>query len=96
MNNPTLTMTRFDFLIIQIPKRVLIITELLLAGISAINILDWSLRILTASVTAIVGYWAVRAYKRKIKMDNIDIQIKEQQLARLLEENLERSKSKIK
>ncbi len=97
MKNQTIAMDRLsliDQFIIQMPKRLLILTELSLFGISITTIFDWSIRGTTAAMTVAVGLWAIRAYKRKIRLDDIDLAIKHQQLERMLEENRERTKLK--
>jgi hypothetical protein len=97
MKNSTSAMHRLSILdqvILQIPKRILIFAELSLFGISIADFFDWSIRGITSIITVSVGIWAIRAYKRKIALDDIDIAIKSQQLERMMEENKERARLK--
>lgn len=94
-NNPMIpTLTLLDQFILQIPKRFLVLTEIVLFGVSVTTVLDFTVRIVTAVITVTVGVWAVRAYKKRLIVDEIDIQIKSQQLARLIEEGKERDRIK--
>lgn len=76
-----------DVLIGAIPKTWITSISFILAAVSLLDVLDISLRVAALIVSAVIGWYAVKSYKAKIRVDEVDRQIKEQQLAELIRKN---------
>lgn len=68
----------------------MILLDALLAGVSFIEAVDVTTRIISGLAAVILAVYGVRHYRSKIKVNNLDAQIKEQQLFEIIQSNRKR------
>lgn len=62
----------------------------ILASLTIIDWMDFSIRIVTGIISAVIGWLVIRHYRLKIRLTEKELELKDQELFKLIQENKSR------